>query len=348
MLPELNRYGEVYTTRIQQKNFSGKGVFDPEYVKTKADPNGKIIVDGVRSTIVIGDTGPDPAYVVETANTFRFKFSDPAYDPTVAGVGTTGTWTKREDFSYDGNIWDWTKSGTSFNSAFYNAFKDSGNLVSLIAAGDTSAVTNMVGLFQECTSLTSICLFDTSNVDNMSSMLRNCSSLASLPLFDTSSATTMSYMFRGCTLTTVPLLDTSKVTNINSMFLECTSLTSVPLFNLSAVTSMNAAFRHCASLTTLPLFNTSNVTNMGSAFRECTSLKSIPLFNTSKVTTFSYTFSDCPNVESGALAMYQQVSTQAAPPSAHYNTFTNCGKNTETGAAELAQIPASWGGLGAG
>jgi hypothetical protein len=58
-------------------------------------------------------------------------------------------------------------------------------------------------------------------------------------------------------------------------------------------------------------------------------------------------FRDCLNVQSGALALYQQASTQTTPPSDHSYTFTNCGKNTQTGAAELAQIPSSWGGTGA-
>jgi hypothetical protein len=58
-------------------------------------------------------------------------------------------------------------------------------------------------------------------------------------------------------------------------------------------------------------------------------------------------FNDCLNVQSGALALYQQASTQTTPPSEYYNTFYNCGSNTTTGAAELAQIPSSWGGTGA-
>ena len=57
--------------------------------------------------------------------------------------------------------------------------------------------------------------------------------------------------------------------------------------------------------------------------------------------------SSCLNVQSGALALYQQASSQTNPPSSHNNTFYNCGKFTTTGAAELAQIPSDWGGTGA-
>ena len=42
--------------------------------------------------------------------------------------------------------------------------------------------------------------------------------------------------------------------------------------------------------------------------------------------------------------MYQQMSTQATPPTSYTDTFKNCGRDTTTGAAELAQIPESWGG----
>jgi len=53
-------------------------------------------------------------------------------------------------------------------------------------------------------------------------------------------------------------------------------------------------------------------------------------------------FVRCYAVESGALALYQQASTQTNPPSSHSNTFRDCGSNTTTGAAELAQIPSDW------
>lgn len=94
--------------------------------------------------------------------------------------------------------------------------------------------------------------------------------------------------------------------------------------------------------------NTTGITNMSQMFRACTSLtSSIPLFDTSNATNMNYMFTSCTYVETGALALYQQVSTQANPPSLHSLTFYQCGKNTQTGAAELAQIPSSWGGTGA-
>ena len=128
------------------------------------------------------------------ANTLRFLFSKSDYDPTVAGVGSTGTWQKVDTAA--ANVWDWTRSG--FASVFANAFTDNDNLVSVIAA-NTSGVGNMYGTFQGCTSLKSVCLFDTSAVTVMTSTFQGCTSLKSIPLFDTSAASNMNNMFNGCT-----------------------------------------------------------------------------------------------------------------------------------------------------
>lgn len=162
---------------------------------------------------------------------------------------------------------------------------------------------------------------------------------------NSSNITNMGGLCSYCTnLTTVALFDTSNVTDMGQMFMECSSLTSVPLFDTSNVTSMYAMFNNCTALTSVPLFDTSSVGNMNSMLYGCTGIKHLPLFNTSSVWEMTAAFRNCTNVESGALALYQQVSTQATVPIYHRNVFTNCGSNTVTGAAELAQIPSSWGG----
>ena len=159
---------------------------------------------------------------------------------------------------------------------------------------------------------------------------------------NTTGITNMGSMFAYTSLTSVPLFNTSSVTIIGSMFYDCQSLTTVPLFDTSNVTNMVGMFGQCQSLTTVPLFDTSNVTKMTQMFYNCQSLTSIPLFNTSKVTIMTQMFLYCYKVQSGALALYQQASTQATPPSDHLQTFGLCGRDTTTGAAELAQIPADW------
>ena len=165
---------------------------------------------------------------------------------------------------------------------------------------------------------------------------------------NTTGITNMKQMFDGCTsLTSVSLFDTSNVTNMHGMFGDCTSLTSVPLFDTSNASDTGGMFSKCSSLIDVPLFDTSNVTDMSYMFSLCNSITIVPLFNTSKVTNMSGMFAHCRNVQSGALALYQQASTQTNPPSKHSDTFFNCGMYTTTGEAELAQIPSSWGGRGA-
>lgn len=165
---------------------------------------------------------------------------------------------------------------------------------------------------------------------------------------NTTGVTTMTTMFFGCTsLTTVSLFDTSVVTSMAGLFNGCSSLTTVPLFDTSDVTYMNSMFNGCSSLAAVPLFDTSSVTYMDSMFYNCSSLTTVPLFDTSDVTDMSSMFYNCTSVASGALALYQQASTQTNPPTYYDGAFYNCGSNTQTGAAELAQIPSSWGGTGA-
>lgn len=112
--------------------------------------------------------------------------------------------------------------------------------------------------------------------------------------------------------------------------------------NTTGVTSMGSMFFECTSLNYVALFDTSKVTDMNYFLAFCFYLKEIPLFNTDKVTSVNSTFQGCWKVETGALALYQQLSSQNKVGNKHNYTFYECGKDTVTGAAELAQIPASW------
>lgn len=136
--------------------------------------------------------------------------------------------------------------------------------------------------------------------------------------------------------------DTSGVTSFYIAFQNCDSLTSICLLNTSNATNMRGMFWDCQGLTSLPLFNTHNVIDIHDLCYGCRSLTSIPLFDTTNVTNVNYMFYGCYNVQSGALALYNQMSTQTNPPSSHSNCFSNCGAATQTGAAELAQIPWDW------
>lgn len=126
--------------------------------------------------------------------------------------------------------------------------------------------------------------------------------------------------------------------------------------NMNGVTSLNGAFVNCSNLTHIAVenINTSNVTDFYNLAYGCSSISVIPDFDVSSATDVTYMFNGCTGVESGALAMYNKLAAlgdqiTAKGTATPYNTlpFYNCGSDTVTGAAELAQIPASWGGTGA-
>ena len=132
--------------------------------------------------------------------------------------------------------------------------------------------------------------------------------------------------------------------NWTGLFYEILPLVNVIGANTTGVVNMRSMFYGCSDLISVPLFDTSSVTDMTAMCYHCSSLTSVPLLDTSSATNMSAMFGSCYAVESGALALYQQASTQSTPPTDHYYTFTDCGRDTVTGAAELRRIPASWGG----
>ena len=156
---------------------------------------------------------------------------------------------------------------------------------------DTSNVTDMLRMFQNCYKLTSVDLstFDTSKVTNMADMFNGCSSLLNLNLssFDTSSVTNMINIFASCSkMLTVDVsnFNTSKVTNMASMFSECSSLEGIinlSHFDISNVSDMNKIFYNCSKLQTIILnnWNGSKLTNISWMFRGCSSINKIEMNN---------------------------------------------------------------------
>lgn len=92
--------------------------------------------------------------------------------------------------------------------------------------------------------------------------------------------------------------------------------------------------------------NSTGVTNM-ERFEDCGQrylIGTIPLFDTTALTDVTNMFYECYYVEGGALALYQQMSTQTNVPSDYDGCFHECGSNTITGSEELDQISSDWGG----
>ena len=186
---------------------------------------------------------------------------------------------------------------------------------------NTSEVTDMSNMFNECEPLTSVDLshFDTGKVTNMAWMFSYCEALTSLDLssFNTANVTDMSYMFANCSsLTTLAVgdLNTGKVTNMSSMFEGCENLTEIDFsgygFMTTLVTDMSNMFSGCESLTSINTWRafangTRNVTNMEGMFSNCRSLKTLDLthFNTQSVTNMGYMFHGCKSLTEITLNM---------------------------------------------
>lgn len=115
MLPELNRYGEVYTTRIQEKNFSGKGVFKPGVVYWEENPEGRVIIDGKRCKILTKSEYDEHYVLVGGKNYHTVKIGnqvwtvenlDYAWDGVLSEVGPD-TDLRAVYYEYNESTWGW-------------------------------------------------------------------------------------------------------------------------------------------------------------------------------------------------------------------------------------------------
>jgi hypothetical protein len=137
------------------------------------------------------------------------------------------------------------------------------------------------------------------------------------------------------------------ITNNNkswySLFANNGNLISILGANSKGVTEINTLFIGCRSLTSVQLFDTSSCLWMNHMFMSCSSLVAIPEFDLTSCLNLNFACYGCPNVQSGALSLYKKASSKERVPD-HQSCFENCGSNTESGRAELAQIPTDWGG----
>lgn len=150
---------------------------------------------------------------------------------------------------------------------------------------DTSRVTDMNSMFEDCFGLVSVPEMDTSRVTDMSRMFLSCRSITSVPSMDTSQVTSMVSMFASCcSIVSIPEMDTSRVDSMSSMFFGCSSLVGVPAMDTSQARNMYQMFRGCRSLVRVPELDVSQVDNMANMFIDCSSIGELPeVFNSSFV-----------------------------------------------------------------
>ena len=179
------------------------------------------------------------------------------------------------DLNEGRNLPDWNNLGTNvkkvvFDASFasarptncYGWFKDFTNMTTIEGFEylNTENVTNMTGVFNGCSALTSLDLtnFNTAKVTDMKLLFANCSALESLDLsmFNTENVTSMPSMFNGATnlkTLNVSNFNTEKVNNMGHMFANCPNLTSLDLssFNTKGVEYVDNIFKNCSNLTTI-------------------------------------------------------------------------------------------------
>lgn len=135
--------------------------------------------------------------------------------------------------------------------------------------------------------------------------------------------------------------DIDGVTDISEMFYG-DALRSFSVSNSGSLTNCASAFSE-SEIVSCPVLDTSHVTNFSDMLSH-TPITSVYLYDTSSATDVSNMFDACLSVTTGALALYNQMSTQANVPASHADCFSGCGANTTTGQNELKQIPQDWGG----
>lgn len=176
---------------------------------------------------------------------------------------------------------------------------------------DTSEVTDMSRMFEECRNLKRLDLsgFQTSKVTDMSWMFQCCNELVALNIshFDTSSVSTMRFMFSSCCALTelnLSFFNTSNVTTMGEMFSGCYSLTKLDVsgWDTSHVRDMSKMFNYCTKLRTLDVsgFDTSNVQYMDHMFADCESLTVLDVsqWNVSQLKSAYYMFEGCRSLQS--------------------------------------------------
>lgn len=218
---------------------------------------------------------------------------------------------------------------------YYEFFYDLSNLTDISGWEyfDVSAATSFSGMFEDCSSLTSVDFnyFSTPNLTSMAAMFSGCSNLISFSLgkINVENVTSVNCMFYGCTnLSSVNLSSVNlsqgvgraywhKLTNMGQVFENCQNLTSFDLgtnFWDAKPTTYARLFAGCSKLESVTVFGTGDpegclvskwVTNMSYMFSGCTSLTSINMYGydnysetelallTPDVTTMEGMFQNC-------------------------------------------------------
>lgn len=298
------------------KNITGKNIIAPQ--ASFVDINGSVFTENYNSSYLLADGSGNPFgetsvggfdQYLELSNegkTLTFKYGllpEPFGDNIIELMYLQQTprkdWSKVEtvvfDQSYTDNV---LPTSCAFWFSNFENLKEIQNLDKL----NTSQVTNMYGMFMNCSSL------ETIDISTFST--------ASLKKEQEEETGGIKYMFYGCKkLKSITLYNpetpsvhftpNSNITSLSGIFRDCNALETIDLsyFDIGTnITDMSQMFYNCNTITTLDLskFNTNNVTDMSEMFYYCNNLTTILVdqnkWETNDGTNTNAMFSGCINL----------------------------------------------------
>ena len=214
-----------------------------------------------------------------------------------------------------------TKINGSFPTSLkYLYFYNSTELVSVPSMSSLTNITHCMGLFNNCTKLTTVPSLPP-NATTFHRAFENCTSLVNAPAIP-SKAVLTGMMFKNCTsLKNTPINNSNVSFRMSDMFYECTSLTSAANFNIPAsmyygyrmfdgCTSLETPppvvrgtdalayrmFEGCTALKTAPVFE-GTFTNLNTCFWKCSALKQPPIVKHISNCEMSWMFAECTSLE---------------------------------------------------
>ena len=157
--------------------------------------------------------------------TFRFKFSNAAFDPSTTLASANLTWTAVNAAS---GIWDALniKTGTDPYYELFRGLLSTTNMGSVrceLVGANASDMVNATGLFRSCDALTTIGKMDLSNVTNATLMCSDCTKLGYFADTNMDSLENANAMFYNCSVfQLIPNLgQLPNITAVQSMFQNC-------------------------------------------------------------------------------------------------------------------------------
>lgn len=306
---------------------------------------------------------------------------DGCYPPYASGVYTTWQGLFQGKFNDHTNTVEVVGANLDRVTDVNLLFKNCSSLLS-VGTIDFGTAVNCDGMFSGCSNLRTVGdiiilgddIFDDHNTHigftRVGSMFENCTSLTTVGNVRLEHMTSMEYMFDGCrSLTTIGNVYAPKVVNLAWAFHNCESLVTMPSVTLSNLARIfYSSFNNCRSLQSCPIVSSlDNATNCENMFNNCHALSAFPTFSASKVTTIAsmfygcdsltgsipsydfrnvndckYAFAGCTALSGGILDTYDRFMSYEIQPTVYTHCFQNCGIGTQTGSAELAQIPSDW------